>query len=113
MYDNSNCPVGADNEHAPWNEENKEKDYTAKASYTLAKVVNLRTSYIDIDDCAIDPRVDFESQHLTPIELLRELRQYVERDILTSSNAAHIRYLRNMLEDVDGWIADDVNVDEL
>ena len=107
MYDNYNYPAGADNEQAPWNQEDvPEKEFEVTCSQSLSRTATVWTSnYIpgasgvdyepdgeggycasgwhdDPDTSDTDWAREYESNgYKTPLQLIQMLREYLEKDL--------------------------------
>lgn len=124
MYDNYHYPMGADNEDAPWNqEEPPEKDFDISISQTLSKSTTVTTNtykyyideedgrmYIETDD--IDWReVCDDSGVYTPLELIKEFRKFLQENLESVSGIKKYHYM-NLIDECDGWIDDETEIIE-
>lgn len=78
--DNYNYPIGADNDLAPWNqEENPEREIEVTVSVTLSKTIKVKVSDYDIIDSGKDEddnyfeEVDYSNCDLKEVVINQEL----------------------------------------
>lgn len=116
MYDNYNYPMGADTPQAPWNEKSKkDREYIITVDQCLRNenVKVLTNDYIeydyDVDLSDVDWKREYNEQHFTILEMLAELKKYLEEDLRTIPKGTPRAQwqkrtrIQNMLEDCQGW----------
>lgn len=123
MYNNYDYPYGADTPDAPWNEPViPEHDFEILASFGLQRETTITTdNYIPCCDCGDDDGVgycdkwddtsqtvwkeEFHNQYMTPLELIAELKSYVEKDIESREKGGTKvpERLKWLLECCDNW----------
>lgn len=118
MYDNYNYPPGADTPDAPWNEPIiPERDFEVDVEFVMRKnAVDVTTdkyvpefddedghTYANTEDTDWE-QVYGDSGHYTILEMLDELKQYVEEDLKTCSpNTCKGASLKRLLADCQSW----------
>ncbi len=149
--DNYNYPMGADTPDAPWNQTDvPELTFDVAISQSLSKSTKVTTNdYIegevsedaDHDDegnwystFSQDPpdtsdtdwRAAYSAEHLTPLELIAELKKakeveakHLEAQIQVSTDKSEIVYLKRQLKraqyilsECDGWVEDECEIVE-
>ena len=115
---NSNYPPMSQSEwdNAPWNEkEKKDREYSITVDQCLRNenVKVLTNDYIeydyDVDLSEVDWKQEYNEQHFTILEMLAELKKYLEADLRTIPKDATREQkqkrtrIQNMLEDCQGW----------
>lgn len=121
-----NCPMmgTCDESRAPWNDkENDDVELRVDVEYTLVKT-NMRVNtnkyelgYEDggsyVDTSTIDFDEVYEDNHYTIIEMLNELKNYVEEDMKNCApNSGKYLSLKRLLDDCQGWHVDGRMVQE-
>lgn len=110
--------------NTPWNDDDyvPESDFEIEATYTITCKRTVytdkyipeyddETGHVYADTSDINWRGEFESQHFTPIELIEELKKYVENDMSLSGGQNH--RLKELLNACDGWKISDTEFEEL
>lgn len=117
----SNIPLGADTDDAPWNQEDNEpREYECEAIVTLSKNVNVSTkSYIHDDDMFVkdlsnvDWEDEYQDQYWDIPSLLERmgklLRKWEPADISRSEKM----YLEELLSEAGGWREEELMVNKL
>lgn len=82
--DNYNYPIGADNDLAPWNqEENPEREIEVTVSVTLSKTIKVKVSDYNI----IEAGKDEDGEYFEDIDYSNcDLKEAVERQIRLPQN---------------------------
>lgn len=116
MYNNYDYPMGADNEDAPWNqEEQKAETLKCYVSQTLIKHTDVTTTdYVHFNSNIVTQYTDFEKAYkdcrYTPLELINEFAKVLPELIDKAKKSGHrieaYKY-RNMLSDCKNWEEED------
>lgn len=110
---------------APWNQEDKqEKTIDVTVSITMSKTFTITTDNYEVLDCGKDEdgdyyedieytdlREDVENSVVLPHNLSKFTKTIFEED-LDLKAAGMPKYLKDALEDCDGWEIDDFEVIE-
>ena len=122
----SNYPVGCHN--APYDEpEAKETELAVTASFSLFAETKITTwdavveydededgvhSYLDMSNVQAD--VDFDAQHLTPIQLINALKVMCEDKLRTETDHREVKRLVDLICECNLWSEEsfDVEIDE-
>ena len=131
MYDNYNYPPGADGPDAPWNQEDTpEKEFEVTISQTLSKNTTVSTNdycpggcypevECDIDGCHTitcyepddtsdtDWRAAYKGEHYTPLELINEFKEMLEKNAPINEERR-----KQLIEECMNWIEDELEVCE-
>lgn len=149
--DNYNYPLGADTKDAPWNQEElPELKFNVCISQTLSKTTTVMTNdYIDggvsedadhdsegnwftyytqdpPDTSETNWRQAYTDEHLTPLQLIAELKKLKEREaktitelLSTAVDELSVRKYKRQLSSVtysinecDGWVEDECEIIE-
>lgn len=118
MRERDYYPAGAySDQNAPYNEPViPERDFEIDVQFTLHKVVDVTTdkytpeydeesghTYANTENTEWSEVYD-ESGHFTILEMLDELKVYVEQDLaMTGKNTGKGRHLQRLLESCQGW----------
>lgn len=119
-----NYPPGAANDpFAPYNEiDIPEEEFSVCISQTLSKSVEVTTSdYIPKIDYDEDSGYQinyadtsetnweeaYKAEHTTLLDLLNVLKEYIDKDIASSNDKHHIRKLKELRQECDGWVEDE------
>lgn len=104
--------------------ENDERMFLVKAEHLLSKRnIEVETDdydYHDDDDwysintSNTDFLAAYQDNHFTPIEMLKELKSYIEKEmsVLDATNFSRLRHLKRMLQDCQGWTCSETIVEE-
>lgn len=126
---NANLPLGAEYlPDAPYNQREEDLDFNVVAGYTIAAresvTVNVPVEYDECDgrDYPITSDVDwreaFESQFYTPMQLIKKLQEFLEREINEEKhrekpNRHRINALDNFLQSCRIYYTDDINIEQI
>ena len=115
MIENDYYPIGANNEFAPWNQEdNPEKEIEVTVSITLSKTIKIKVSDYKI----IDSGKDEDNEYFEDVDYsVCALRDAVEDQIVLPQNGwMHISPKSNTakkaISDLKGWNIDEFEVIE-
>lgn len=109
MYDNYNCPLGADNPDAPWNQkENPEREIEVTVSVTLSKTIKVKVSDYEITDSGKDE----DGEYFEDIDYSNcDLKGAVEEQIVLPQNAyIYVKSNPKVHENLSNWCVDDLEV---
>ena len=119
-----NYPPGAANDpRAPYNEvDTPKKEFYVCISQTLSKSVSVTTSdynqeldydedshcqFTYADTSETNWEEAYKAEHTTLLDLLNVLKEYIDKDIASSNDKHHIRKLKELRQECDGWIEDE------
>lgn len=99
---NWDYPIGADNENAPWNEEEPVLEYKeVTCSQTLSKSCTIcGTDNDSIYDV-------FKEQKLTPMQLIERYKVLLEKVLNNKPLDYTEEHLKDEIEECKGWVEDE------
>lgn len=134
MRESGYFPLGAEYDpSAPWNqEENPENEFDVTISQSLSKSTTVHTNdYIDeyddfekehfMNTSDTDWMAAYKEEHYTPLQLIEILKKTSEEKLKEIENSnlisleekkRHIRNLKSLIKECDGWIEDETEVVE-
>lgn len=110
MFESGYYPPGAEfDPNAPWNEmEPEEREYDIEATFDLRRIDAVLTTDYDGDGNLNDPRREWTSLHMSPLELIAECKQLatamldsIEDTTRTGRRAR--QHLRHVIAECQGW----------
>jgi len=120
MYDNYNYPLGADNANAPWNDASQPRQFDVSVTCTLQRYMTITTEDYancegDIDTSDTDWVEAYHYNHYTILQMLEELKGYIENELKSSPNIQRRRLarLKSMLADLQDWNIESEDIEEV
>ena len=104
-------PPGAEfDPNAPYNQvEPEEKEYNIEAVFELRRTDDIWSNDYDEFDNMNDPKGEWSSLHMTPLELIKECKKLAVFAYELSSNGyldggeKQMDHLRHVIAECDGW----------
>lgn len=98
-------PPGAEfDPNAPYNQvEPEEKEFSIEAVFELRRTDNLWSSDYDDFDNLNDPKGEWTSIHMTPMEIIGHCRKLAEEMLENVYTTYPEHVLRHIIAECDGW----------
>ena len=121
MYNNYDYPAGADNPNAPWNERPiPKRSFDVFISQTLSKSTQVTTDdYILVDNNLHADTSEtnwaqaYSEEHHTPLELIEELKSYLERHLPDPiTDLKEYKKVKKLIAECKNWVEDDLEIIE-
>lgn len=104
---NYDYPIGADNEAAPWNQEDsKPQEVEVTVSITLSKTIKVK-----VDDYTAEEEIDEDGEHYTNYNFSEcDLETAVKEQVVLPQEA--FRFIKDpkIIEDLKDWEVDEIEV---
>lgn len=107
---------------APWNSSPHKGEFYVTISQTLSKDTDVSTYdyFEEVDEDGfpvcntqdVDWKAAYRSEHMNISELLRILKEYIEKDLAYGDSQYTEEYLEYLLKECQGWITDELEVIE-